>query len=200
MIYTIVDIETTGFHKDGGDEILTFGFLRINSDFEIKASGTLYFYKPNFQVGKYPASTVHKLTKEIMQAHEHEFKDNIKKMYSLCHKSTIIGKNSTNFDMPFIKNFISRHCPLLEPLEYSKTFDLQDEFRSTYQSITGKTNKGTLSDYLDCLKITQDDLLEIYNSLPTKDGESMHMHGALFDAVATYAVFKKHCEINNIKP
>lgn len=200
MIYTILDIETTGFHKDGGDEILSFGYIRINSNFEIKASGTLYFYKPNFPVSKYPACTVHKLSKEFMQQHEKDFKDNLKMMYSLCYNSIIIGKNSTNFDMPFIKNFIRRHCPTLEELIYFKTFDIQDEFSPTYKRMTGSTKKGTLTDYVNALGITQDEITRVYNSLPTKDGASMHMHGALYDCVATYLVFKKTCEILNIKP
>lgn len=200
MLYTILDIETTGFHKDGGDEILSFGFLRMNSQFEIKASGTLYFYKPNFNVGKYPACTVHKLTREFMEPYGKDFKDNIKKMYSLCYNSTIIGKNSTSFDMPFIKNFIKRHCPTLDELKYFKTFDVQSEFSSIYRSKTGNTNKGTLTDYINCLNITKDDINKVYNSLPNKDGANMHMHGALYDTIATYLVFKELCSIIKLKP
>jgi DNA polymerase III epsilon subunit-like protein len=202
MLYTVLDLESTGYHKEGGDEILSFGFMRINSQFEIKASGTLYFYKPNFDVGKYPACTVHKLKREFMQQHEYNFKDNIKKMYSLCYKSTIIGKNSTTFDMPFIKNFIKRHCPTLDELQYLKTFDIQSEFSGIYRERTGAASnkKGTLTDYLDCLNITQEDVLKVYQSLPTKDETSLHMHGALYDCVATFMVFRELCSILKIKP
>lgn len=200
MIYTILDIETTGFHKDGGDEILSFGFIRINSQFEIKASGTLYFYKPNFNVGKYPACNIHKLDRKFMETQEANFKDNIKKMYSLCYNSTIIGKNSTVFDMPFIKNFIARHCPALPELIYSKTFDVQTEFSPVYKERSGNNKKGTLTDYIDILNITQEDIKAVYETLPTKDEESMHMHGALYDCVATFLVFKQLCDIIKLKP
>lgn len=200
MLYTIVDIETTGFHKEGGDEILSFGFIRINSDFEIKASGTLYFYKPNFNVGKYPACTIHKLSKAFMETKEADFKDNLKKMYSLCYDTTIIGKNSTQFDMPFIQNFIRRHCSTIEPLEYKKTFDVQKYFSPIFKERTGESRVGTLTDYVNLLGITQDDIKEVYNSLPTKDSESMHMHGALYDCVATYLVFKETCKILKLRP
>lgn len=199
MIYTILDIETTGLDKYGGDEILSAGYMRINSQFEIKASGTLYFYKPEFNVGKYPACTVHKLTRSFLSQYEGDFYDNIKKLYSLCYMSTIIGKNSTKFDMPFVKEFIHRHCNTLPPLEYFRTFDIQDHFKPIYQERTGSRKTGTLTEYCECLGIGKEKLDSIYNSLPNKDGSSMHMHGALYDVVATYAVFKEVCRIKNIQ-
>lgn len=201
MIYTVLDLESTGFHKEGGDEILSLGFMRINSSFEIKASGTLYFYKPNFPIERNQAAlAVHKLDRQFMKQFEGDFKDNLKKLYSLCYKSTIIGKNSTGFDMPFIKNFLKRHCPTLDELQYLNTFDVQSEFSKIFQSRTGRTNKGTLTDYVECLGITQDQIREVYMSLPNKDTKSMHMHGALWDCVATYLVFIETCKILNLKP
>lgn len=200
MIYTVLDIETTGLSLSGGDEILSFGFMRINSMFDVLASGTLYFYKEGFNVSKYPACTVHKLTEGFMKSKEKDFNDNIKKMYSLCYMSNIIGKKSTSFDMPFIKNFIERHCPTLEPLEYNKTFDVQKEFSPIYQERTGNSKKGTLTNYIDLLGITQNDIKRVYDSLPTKDDSNMHMHGALYDCVATYLVFKETCRILNLRP
>lgn len=205
MIYTIMDIETSGYAvKDGVDDILTFGFMRINSNFEIKASGTLYFWKPGFRVEGTRAQEVHHLTNEIMMPHASEFNDNLKKMYSLCYQSTIIGKRSTLFDMPAVKGFIKKHCPSLadstNELQYFKTFDLEDEFSPIFRERTGRTNKGTLTDYIDCLGITQDQIRAVYDSLPTKDGATMHMHGALYDVVATYMVFKELCDILKIKP
>lgn len=200
MLYTILDIESTGFHKEGGDEILSFGFIRCNSQFEIKASGVLYFYKPGFNVEKCPAFNTHKLKLSFMQEHENKFNDNLKKMYSLCYNSVIVGKNSTKFDMPFIKNFCKRHAPLLDELTYLKTFDVQEEFCKIYREKTKNNNVGTLTDYVNCLGITKQDLENVYNSLPVKDSENMHMHGALFDTVATYMVFKENCKILNLRP
>lgn len=201
MLYTVLDLESTGYHKEGGDEILSLGYMRINSSFEIKASGTLYFYKPNFPIERnQQALAVHKLHREFMKQYEKDFYDNIKKLYALCYKSTIIGKNSTNFDMPFIKNFIKRHCPTLPDLEYLNTFDVQAEFSKIFQSRTGRTNKGTLTDYIECLGITPEDMNKVYDSLPSKDNANMHMHGALYDCVATYLVFIETCKVLNLKP
>lgn len=201
MIYTVLDVEATGFHKEGGDEILSVGFMRINSSFKILASGTLYFYKPNFPIERNPqALAVHKLERKFMKQFEDQFYTNIKKLFALCYRSTIIGKNSTSYDMPFIKNFIKRHCPTLPDLEYLNTFDVQAEFSKIFQQRTGKTNKGTLTDYIECMGVTSEQLNEVYNSLPTKDSKSMHMHGALYDCVATYLVFIETCKVLNLKP
>lgn len=198
MIYTVLDIESTGFGKYSGDEILSFGFIRINSSFDILDSGVLYFYKDGFNVGKYPACTVHKLTKSFLKQFENDFDDNCKKMYALCYNSTIIGKNSENFDMPFIKSFLQRHFPTIIPLEYSKSFDLQVEVTNTYKSMTGSTKTGKLEDYVTCLGITKEELDEVYRSLPNK-GESNSYHDALYDCVATLAVFKKYCIMKGLK-
>lgn len=198
MIYTIVDIETTGFSKDF-DEILTFGFIRINSNMDILESGCLYFYKDNFNVEKYPAVLTHKLKRAEMVKHEGEFHDNIKKMFALCYEGTIIGKNSTKFDMPFIQRFIERHCPTIDLLNFSKTYDLQTHFGPTYKEMTGSTKVGKLHEYIEVLGLTESDIRRVYDSLPTKDGESVHFHGALYDCVATYLVLREHCRINNVR-
>lgn len=198
MIYTIIDIETTGLNKCY-DDILSVGFIRINSKMEILESDTLYFYKPDFQVEKYPACTVHKLKRNFLEQYKDDFKDNLKKLYSICYMSTLIGKNSTNFDLPFIKEFVRKHCPLLD-LRYNATFDIQTEFSTIYQQRTGSSKRGTLTDYCNCLGITTEKINEVYNSLPTKDSQSMHMHGALYDCVATYLVFKEVVKIKNLNP
>lgn len=199
MLYTILDVETTGT-KVELDEILSFGFMRINSKFEVKAAGTLYFYKPEFDIGKYPACTIHKLTRKFMEPHECEFKDNIKKMYSLCLNSTIVGKNSEQFDMPIIKNFLKRHCPALNPLTYSRSFDVQKEFSLIYKERTGSKRMGTLTEYVELLGISQDDILNFYKSIPYTSHDSMHVHGALYDVIATYFVFKETCKILKLNP
>lgn len=199
MIYTVCDIETEGLNRYS-DEILSFGFIRCDSNFDILASGSLYFYKDGFHPERYPAFNTHHLTTDFMKEHKDEFNDNMKRMYSLLYMGAIVGKNSTNFDMPFIQEFIQRHCPMLPRLEYFSTFDVQTEFCKVYQQRTGNSKKGTLTEYVDCLGITENDLRKVYDSLPVKDGANMHMHGALFDTVATYLVFKETCRIINLRP
>lgn len=199
MIYTVLDIETTGFSRDY-DDILSVGFMRIDSSFDVKASGTLYFYKPNFNVGKYPACTVHKLSRSLLEQHEGEFANNLKILWSLLYMSNIIGKRSNKFDMPFINSFVDRYCPTLPSIQYNYTFDLEDKFAPIYKSRMHTTKTGTLTQYLECLGITQDQVLAEYQKLPNKDNESVHMHGALYDVVATFMVFKETCSILGLRP
>lgn len=232
MIDLVLDIETTGLLKGPGlgdpydentgflkddREILEIGYLRVDDDTEeILSSGTLYFYKPYFQIEN-EAQRIHGLTRGFLKQYEGEFERNLIMLNSLIQKTCIIGKNSTGFDVPYIKGFIDKHgrgqinmnnvvtwtavkkidgTGVLNYSPWLYQIDVQDTFRKTWREMyMRKTNqiisaqrKGTLMEYIDILE-KQDELDSIYASLD-KDRET-GAHGALYDSVATYIVWKE---------
>lgn len=131
MIGTILDIETTGYLKfdditvpnplgygdpitksqlSDASEILEVGFINVDLDTaRIVNHGTLYFYKPYFQIES-KAQEVHGITREFLQKYEQNFEKNLIALNSLMQNAVIIGKNSKAFDVPFIKAFIEKHA------------------------------------------------------------------------------------------
>lgn len=198
MVYTVFDIETTGLNTYK-DDILSFGFIRFNSDFEILASDTLYFYKQGYNVEHNKASEVHGLTEKFLKQYKDEFNDNATRMYAICYNSVLIGKNSDAFDIPFVTNFFLKNIDSLPKLVIKSSYDLQTHFKNYYKDKTGSTRAGKLGEYAELLGITKEDIDAVYNSLPTKDNASIHLHGALYDSVVTFMVFKEYAKIADIK-
>lgn len=119
MIGTVMDIETTGylaFDKVDGksvlsdsNEILEVGYININLNTgRIIKYGTLYFYKPYFQIEN-DAQRIHGLTREFLKQYENDFEKNLCILNTLMQQTVIIGKNSEHFDIPFVKHFLSKH-------------------------------------------------------------------------------------------
>ena len=230
MICTVIDIETTGFWKCDPNltnpdyaEILEVGYIRINSDdLSILDSGTLYFYKPYFQIEN-KAQQAHGLTREFLQKYEKDFDLNLIKLYCLIQQTQIIGKNCDAFDIPFINAFINKHSKgyldinsqflLADMKDYNnKTFyyhkefgsyDVQKIFQYTFRDwVEQKTGErphvnrtGQLGEYMDVIPGAREEVARIYDSLP-KDRVT-GAHGALYDCVMTYVV-AKYCVENKI--
>ena len=230
MIGTVMDIETTGWLKFETDannwsqlsdqsEILEVGFLNINMDTRaILTHGTLYFYKPYFNVES-DAQKVHGLTRDFLQQYEDQFTTNLIALNSLIQSTCLIGKNSDKFDIPFIKAFIEKHggedfdIPALVDklamaaygsgkVRYDDTLyalDMQkiyvDRFKELYYEKYGQKvlpqKKGTLSEYIDVIKHGQEAVDIVYSNL-AKDRVT-GAHGALYDAVMTYVVWCDAC-------
>lgn len=128
MVGTILDIETTGFLQfdtltgrsilSDNSEILEVGFITIDMNtIKILSYGTLYFYKPYFNIES-DAQRIHGITREFLKQYENQFNKNLIALNSLIQNTCIIGKNSKRFDMPFIKAFIEKHAP--------DSFDIED--------------------------------------------------------------------------
>lgn len=225
MIGTVIDIETTGWLKfntvDGvsqlsdESEILEVGYININMDTkQILTYGTLYFYKPYFNVES-DAQKVHGLTREFLKQYEQDFEKNLIALNSLIQCTCLIGKNSDKFDIPFIKAFINKHAGVKFDIPnlvfklnmnaynggkviYEDTLyamDMQTIYKERYHSLfydkyhyplpPGK--KGKLEEYIDVIPIGQQVVDHVYNGF-TKDRVT-GAHGALYDAVMTYVVW-----------
>ena len=121
MVATVIDIETTDWLKfddstgrsmlSDSSEILEVGFVRFDTNtLKVLTSGTLYFYKPYFNIES-KAQEVHGLTREFLKQYEGDFNKNLIALNSLLQSTCIIGKNSEKFDIPYIKAFIEKHAP-----------------------------------------------------------------------------------------
>lgn len=123
MLYTVLDIETTGLMKFDANsdlipDILEVSFLQMDSStLRVVGSGSLYFYQPHFDIEN-DAQIIHKLDRKFLMQYEDQFDDNIRALAALMTNATILGKNSKKFDVPFIKHFISKYK--------GKAYDIED--------------------------------------------------------------------------
>lgn len=224
MLGLVLDIETTAFlkteEKNGltiagpGSDILEVGYIMIDMDTNaFVKTGTLYFYKPTFNIENPDAQAKHKLTREFLKQYENDFNNNLNALNAMTRKAVIIGKNSDAFDIPYIKAFInkysgnllniSRLCDILTMKAYYngyvyfndsyRSVDLQKiwapRYRALYQKKYGiSTNKkGKLEEYIDVLD-AWDVVKTLYNDIPNK-ARVTQAHGALYDCVMTYVVW-----------
>lgn len=165
--------------------------LRFDNNFKIHAADTLYFYRKTYDLSNYEANAVHGLTKEFLEQYKDSFYANIAKMYAMMYKSVIIGKNSNKFDIPFIERFYKKkYVSDIEPLDYYDKYDVQNVFGKAYKNETGSNGAGTLTDYLDHLKIPHSEISRQCSEL-VGDSKVRNAHDALFDVVATFEVFKE---------
>lgn len=229
MVGTIIDIETTGFLKfeiiDGNSqlsdnsEILEVGFINIDmSTKRILTSGTLYFYKPYFNIES-DAQKVHGITREFIQKYENDFEKNLIALSALMQCGCIIGKNSDKFDIPFIQAFIRKHggpkfdfsnvIGLLGMKGYNggyvfydntlTSIDMQVIYRDRWRTLFNEkygyfpmaNKKGKLEEYIDVIPNGTEMVDEIYSTLNKE--RTTGAHGALYDATMTYIVFLEAC-------
>ncbi len=196
MLFHIIDIETTGLHRSA-DDILEVGYIRCNQDFRIVGHGTLYFYRPEYQIENPGAQAVHKLTREFLRQYEKDFEVNLAALYALVRDSIFVGKNSDAFDVPFLKEFIGKNIPeLYSTAKPSRTLDLQKvcapRFREWYKDTYGSTTKrpGRLEEYVSMLGYTDGCVKDEFAKLFPEEAVRNHAHAALYDAFMTYLVFK----------
>lgn len=115
MVYTYIDIETTGFMRfDANNELipdlLEFSFLMVDtSTWNIVNHGNLYFYQPHFDVDGTEAQKIHGLTSAFLRPYEGDFNRNLIALQAIMSSAIIVGKNSDAFDIPFIHYFIEKY-------------------------------------------------------------------------------------------
>ena len=209
MIYTALDIETTGYLKylPGTEklmpqnQILSVGYVNFDSEsLAIVDAGILYFYRPEFYIES-EAQSVHHLTREFLSQFEDVFDENIAKLEALLSNRTIVGKNSNKFDLPYLKAFLKTWANdaqgFLDVIP-DTTVDMQEVFAPIYREMyyrkTGieldGRKKGSLEDYVQVLDPTHSALnavLEDVAGYVTVEGRDAH--DALFDATMTYLVY-----------
>ena len=219
-MYTIIDIETTGFLKRDSEgtlmnDILEFGYINVDNSFQIVNYGTLYFYEPWFNVES-DAQKVHGITRQFLQQMNPDTLSNAAAMVAMLTNTTIVGKNTDGFDLPFIKawvkklfdnNFdIARTTEVLKMKGYnggtvyhfddSQSLDLQKLYGPIWRSelqdsgVAVGNKRGSLTDYIMAVPGGMDAVDSIYNEL-VKDRET-RAHGALYDCVMTYIILLQY--------
>ena len=221
MIKTVMDIETTGFYKLNEDkttlldssEIVEVGYIQIDdTNFDIVNYGTLYFYKPYFNLEN-EAAAVHGLTREFLEPYEKDFDRNLIALCSLMENCVMIGKNNRNFDLPYIQSFIKKHAKFdtnipalvagLNMKDYNDhkfyygssvtVIDTQELYMPIWRSIqfakTGETTRkwGTLGQYIESIDGGQQLTQEFYDSL--EKARVTGAHGALYDCCMTLVIY-----------
>lgn len=200
MVGTILDIETTGFSGDT-DELIEVGLMRINTETnDILSYDNLYFWKEGYPVEK--TTHIHGLTTEFLKNYYETtkpitpgislFEENIVKLASYFYSSIIIGKNSNNFDIPFLHKWVARATDGMFNFSKWRTgipIDMQVEFAPKYRimaDIQGN-KKGTLSQYIEVITRGKELADSIFNSLNM--GREGRAHTALYDVCMTYVVY-----------
>lgn len=200
MLYTILDLETTGLRKEKTlkgprfkDDIIEVGYIQINENAEIVRSGQFYFYKDEFDIEN-DAQKIHGLTREYLRQFEGEFMDGLVSLYTLMEDGNIIGKNSDGFDIPFTKDFMERHAPQLA-FTIKSSIDMQKIFtplyKNWYKKKYGKPTvaKGKLGELMEVIGYTDDQVREgFHRDVPDSNRDAAH--GALYDVYMTYLLVK----------
>jgi len=188
MLYTILDLETTGFSKEM-DHLLEFGYMQIDKQLNIIRTGSLYFYREDWNVNT-PAQSVHGLTRDYLEKHIDEFDDNLIRMYALVQNSVVIGKNSDKFDIPFINVHFRKYANPVGPITLMGTLDLEEfytpKFRSYYREKYGQDTKkrGTLSELMELIGYSDSEIRKRFSSEIVSDRD--RAHSALYDVFMTY--------------
>lgn len=211
-MFTIIDIETTGFRKYDSNnvlipDLLEFGYINVGNDLKIINSGTLYFYEDWFDIEN-DAQKVHKLTRAFLKEHAKDNVSNAAAMQAMLTNTIIVGKNSDGFDIPFIKSWIKKMfgqdmdinhttSKLMMKGYYggyvfhsneSTTLDLQKVYSKFWREDTGASSskRGSLSEYVASIPNGFEIVKSIYDDLD-KERET-GAHGALYDCCMTYLV------------
>ena len=212
MIFTIIDIETTGFsrHKD---EILEVGYMQVNENLQVYRSGSLYFYRDEWMradggqrdLWYNEAQQVHKLTREFLQPYEKSFKSNLVTLYTLLENAIVVGKNNKGFDLPMIEQFFYRHVPELGAPRAFGQIDLQGvftpKFREWYERRYHESTRklGSLSELMEVINYTPEMILEGFRKDIPNGGDREFAHSALYDVYMTYLLLKHAVETNMLQ-
>lgn len=197
MIYTVIDIESDGL--SGDCEIYEFAYVRLDDNLNVIKSGTLYFWKKEWTL---KAGEIHHLTKEFLEKHADMFYQNLAIMYATLHNTIVIGKNNMSFDNSRIYAFIARNMhdsgdKAIRTFQMKASVDVQNYMRPHFQAYTksiglnvGSRASGKLEEYMDMCGFTREILVDFANANNILIDDRFKAHGAMYDTLATLAVFK----------
>lgn len=189
MIYTVVDVETSGLSTDS-DDVLSFSYA-LTDGHEIFAADTLYFWNDSMKWSE-ESYKIHKLSKEFLSQFEDDFQKNIRAMYTIVQGSILTGynsgyKDSSNvlhgFDFKIIQSFLRRHM-----IDTPTPYAFMDLLRIVRKDISGLSNRKlqTVVDYLGISRSKIDYVTKIVFS-----GEKAQAHNSGYDVVCTAYVLKE---------
>lgn len=196
MLLTVYDIETNGLIETGKPmpDIYQLGFIRVNTNFEVKGCGSLYLYNEK-TYGPYTseAASVHQIPLEFLQSKSDEFERNLATTYALLNNSLVVGKNNIRYDNLVVTNFVNKYRPeKAEFFKLGKSIDIQPYMGRLYREYCANNRiqcsprkHGTLEDYLKVMN-ADDAVVQKFAKNNNIQLSSDRLHDALYDATVTY--------------
>lgn len=181
MQYTVFDTETTGLSPYSAD-IVQFAYITCNANLLPIRGRNYYFYKEGMHWSK-EAEAVHGLSQEFLSQFADSYSENLIHMYQVTHRATLVGHNSDNFDIPFVRQFLSRQG--LDAPVPMQCYDTMRLWRKDY----GK--KPKLSALPEFLGIEEETILRMATLIFGENSGDLRAHNACYDAAATLACFQK---------
>lgn len=197
MIYTVIDIETSGLSRENAD-VLSFSYALTNGK-EILAADTLYFWTDGIQWNQ-EAYETHKLSKEFLAQYKDDFDKNLRAMYSVIQDSILVGYNSGyidkfgvlhGFDYQVIKNFLLRNM-----LDFPTPSSFVDLLKIVRSRETNAPNKK-LQSIIDYYGISREDIARVNNTV--FPGSIATAHNSGYDVVCTVYMLKEMLAKNLIE-
>ena len=189
MIYTVIDIETSGLSRENAD-VLSFSYALTDGK-EILAADTLYFWTDGMQWSQ-ESYEIHGLSKEFLSQYKDDFDKNLRAMFSVVQDSVLVGYNSGymdkfgvlhGFDYQVIKNFLLRNM-----LDFPIPTSFVDLLKIARSRETNAPNKK-LQSMVDYYGISREDIARVNDIV--FPGSKAVAHNSGYDVVCTVYVLKE---------
>lgn len=189
MIYTVIDIETSGLSRENAD-ILSFSYALTDGK-EILAADTLYFWTDGMQWSQ-ESYEIHGLSKEFLSQYKDDFDKNLRAMFSVVQDSVLVGYNSGymdkfgvlhGFDYQVIKNFLLRNM-----LDFPIPSSFVDLLKIARSRETNAPNKK-LQSMVDYYGISREEIARVNNTVYPDSKAVAHNSG--YDVVCTAYILKE---------
>ena len=189
MIYTVIDIETSGLSRENAD-VLSFSYALTDGK-EILAADTLYFWAEGMQWSQ-ESYEIHGLSKEFLSQYKDDFDKNLRAMFSVVQDSVLVGYNSGymdkfgvlhGFDYQVIKNFLLRNM-----LDFPIPSSFVDLLKIARSRETNAPNKK-LQSIVDYYGISREAIVRVNDTV--FPGSKAVAHNSGYDVVCTVYVLKE---------
>lgn len=189
MIYTVIDIETSGLSRENAD-VLSFSYALTDGK-EILAADTLYFWADGIKWNQESYQT-HGLSKEFLSQYKDDFDKNLRAMFSVIQDSILVGYNSGyidkfgvlhGFDYQVIKNFLLRNM-----LDFPIPSSFVDLLKIARSRETNAPNKK-LQSMVDYYGVSREEIARVNNTVYS--GSKAVAHNSGYDVVCTAYVLKE---------
>lgn len=189
MIYTVIDIETSGLSRENAD-VLSFSYALTDGK-EMLAADTLYFWTDGMQWSQ-ESYEIHGLSKEFLSQYKDDFDKNLRAMFSVVQDSVLVGYNSGymdkfgvlhGFDYQVIKNFLLRNM-----LDFPIPSSFVDLLKIARSRETNAPNKK-LQSMVDYYGISREDIVRVNDTV--FPGSKAVAHNSGYDVVCTAYVLKE---------
>lgn len=175
MLYTIFDLETTGF-SGTSDSICQFAFLTVNQNMLPVRGRNYYFYKEGMSWSE-EAASVHGLTRDFLKKYEQDYEQNLLRLYTVLQRGNLVGHNSNGFDIPFAMQFLIREG--FPPIRPEICYDTMQLWRQPF----GKRMK--LSNLPEALGIPEEQIITLAKIMFKDQAGDLRSHNACYDVAAT---------------